>query len=93
MVNLPALVHRLQSWSMKDLVHLLLPRVWFACTKCSDVWPAREKITIFFPVVLPPVVSSPASLSGGVGVQLRWEKAWPCHGECPGEVNVVVGRL
>ena len=51
------------------------------------------KIPIFFPVVLPPVVSSPASPSSGVGVQLRWAKAWPCHSGCPGEVNVVVGRL
>jgi len=51
------------------------------------------KITIFFPVVLPPVVSSPASPSSGVGVQLRWAKAWPCHSGCPGEVNVVVERL
>ena len=42
MVNPPALVHRLQSWSMKDLVHLLLPRVRFTCTKCMDVWLARE---------------------------------------------------
>ena len=51
------------------------------------------KIPIFFPGVLPPVVSSPASPSSGVGVQLRWAKAWPCHGGCPGEVNVVAGRL
>ena len=32
MVNLPALVHRPQSRSMKDLVHLLLPRVRFTYT-------------------------------------------------------------
>ena len=51
------------------------------------------EIPIFFPVVLPPVVSSPASPSSGAGVQLRWAKAWPCHNGCPGEVNVVVGRL
>ena len=51
------------------------------------------KIPIFFPVVLPPVVSSPASPSSGVGVQLRWAKAWTCHSGCPSEVNVVVGRL
>jgi len=51
------------------------------------------KITIFFPVVLPSVVSSPASPSSGAGVQLRWAKAWPCHGRCPGEVNVVAERL
>ena len=51
------------------------------------------KIPIFFPSVLPPVVSSPASPSSGVGVQLRWAKAWPCHGGCPGEVKVVAGRL
>ena len=78
---------------MKDLVHLLLPRIWFTCTKCSDVWPARGKSQSSFPVMLPPVVSSPASPSSGVGVQLMWAKAWPCHGGCPGEVNVVVGRL
>ena len=35
MVTPPALVHRLQSRSMKDLVHLLLPRVWFTCTTWS----------------------------------------------------------
>ena len=35
MVNPPALVHRPQSRSMKDLVHLLLPRVWFTCTTWS----------------------------------------------------------
>ena len=35
MVNLPALVHRPQSQSMKDLVHLLLPRVRFTCTTWS----------------------------------------------------------
>ena len=35
MVNLPALVHRPQSRSMKDLVHLLLPRVRFTCTTWS----------------------------------------------------------
>ena len=29
MVNPPVLVHRPQSQSMKDLIHLLLPRVWF----------------------------------------------------------------
>ena len=51
------------------------------------------KIPIFFPCVLPLVMSSPASPSSGVGVQLRWAKAWPCHSGCPGEVNVVVGRL
>ena len=51
------------------------------------------KIPIFFPVVLPPVVSSSASPSSSAGVQLRWAKAWPCHSGCPGEVNVVVGRL
>ena len=51
------------------------------------------KIPIFFPVVLPSVVSSSASPSSGAGVQLRWAKAWPCHSGCPGEVNVVVGRL
>ena len=93
MVNLPTLVHRPQSWSMKDLVHLLLPRVWFTCTKCSDVWSARGKSQSPFPVMLPPVVSSPASPSSGAGVQLRWAKAWPCHGGCPGEVNVVAGQL
>ena len=43
MVNPPVLVHRPQSRSMKDLVHLLLPRVRFTCTKCTDVWPARGK--------------------------------------------------
>ena len=43
MVNPPALVHRPQSQSTKDLVHLLLPRVRFTCTKCTDVWPARGK--------------------------------------------------
>ena len=93
MVNLPALVHRPQSRSMKDLVHLLLPRVRFTCTKCTDVWPARGKSQSSFPVMLPPVVSSPASPSSGAGVQLMWAKAWPCHSGCPGEVNVVVGRL
>ena len=51
------------------------------------------KIPIFFPGVLPPVVSSPVSLSSDAGVQLRWAKAWPCHGGCPGEVNLVAGRL
>ena len=51
------------------------------------------KITIFFPVVLPPVVSSPASPSSGASVQLRWAKAWPCHSGCPGEVKVVVEQL
>ena len=51
------------------------------------------KIPIFFPGVLSPVVSSPASPSSGAGVQLRWAKAWPCHGGCPGEVNVVAERL
>jgi len=35
MVNLPVLVHRPQSQSMKDLVHLLLPRVWFTCMTWS----------------------------------------------------------
>ena len=49
------------------------------------------KIRIFFPVVLPPVVSSSASPYNGAGVQLRWAKAWPGHGGCPGEVNVVAG--
>ena len=43
MVNPPVLVHRPQSRSMKNLVHLLLPSVWFTCTKCSDVWPVRGK--------------------------------------------------
>ena len=43
MVNPPVLVHRPQSRSMKDLVHLLLPKVRFTCTKCMDVWPARGK--------------------------------------------------
>ena len=51
------------------------------------------KIPIFFPCVLPLVMCSPTSPSSGVGVQLRWAKAWPCHGGCPGEVNVVAGRL
>ena len=51
------------------------------------------KLPIFFPGVLPPVVSSPASPSSGAGVQLRWAKAWPCHGGCLGEVNMVAGRL
>ena len=93
MVNPPALVHRPQSWSMKDLVHLLLHSVRFTCTKCSDVWPARGKFQSSFPVMLRPVVSSPASPSSDPGVQLMWAKAWPCHSGCPGEVNVVVGRL
>ena len=35
MVNPPALVHRPQSRSMMDLVHLLLPRVWFSCMMWS----------------------------------------------------------
>ena len=35
MVNPPVLVHRPQSRSMKDLVHLLLPRVWFTCMTWS----------------------------------------------------------
>ena len=51
------------------------------------------KIPIFFPDVLLPVVSSPTSPSSSMGVQLRWAKAWPCHGGCPGEVNVVAGQL
>ena len=51
------------------------------------------KTPIFFPGVLPPVVSSPASPSSGAGVQLGWAKAWPCHSRCPGEFNMVVGRL
>ena len=42
---------------------------------------------------LPPTVSSPMSPSSDAGVQLRWAKAWPHHGGCPGEVNVVAGRL
>ena len=93
MVNPPALVHRPQSQSMKDLVHLLLPRVRFTCTKCTDVWPVRGKSQSSFPVMLPPVVSSPASPSSGAGVQLMWAKAWPCHSGCPSEVNVVVEWL
>ena len=35
MVNPAALVHRPQSRSMMDLVHLLLPRVWFMSTTWS----------------------------------------------------------
>ena len=35
MVNPPMLVHRPQSRSMKDLVHLLLPRVRFMSTTWS----------------------------------------------------------
>ena len=54
---------------------------------------SEGKIPIFFPYMLPPAVSSLASPSSGAGVQLRWAKAWPCHGGCPGEVNVVAGWL
>jgi hypothetical protein len=51
------------------------------------------KIPYSSPMGLPPAVRSPASLTRGAGVQLRWAKAWPCHSGCPGEVNVVVGWL
>ena len=88
MVNPPALVHRPQSWSMKDLVHLLLPTVRFTCTKCTDVWPVRGNSPCFFPGVLPPVVSSPTSLTHGAGVQFRWVKASPRYGKHNGEVEV-----
>ena len=90
MVNPPVLVHRpepvyeelgpLTPSQCSVHVHQVLRRV-------AD----EGKITIFFPVVLPSMVSSPASPSSGVGVQLRWAKSWPCHGGCPGKVNVVVG--
>jgi len=45
------------------------------------------KIPIFFPSVLPPVVSSPMSLTCGIGVQFRWVKASPCYGKHDGEVE------
>ena len=45
------------------------------------------KIPIFFPGVLPPVVSSPASLTRGAGVQFRCAKASPRYGKHDGEVE------
>ena len=40
-----------------------------------------------------PVVSSPASSYGGAGVQLRWGKAPPRHGDCDGGVGPIgLGR-
>ena len=83
MVNPPALVHRPQSWSMKDLVHLLLPRVWFTCTTWS--WSelggaARDVVDVVMvdegkmpsssPMGLPPAVRSPASPHDGASVRL-----------------------
>ena len=46
------------------------------------------KIPIFFPGVLPPVVSLPVSLSGGTGARLMLAKASPSLGECSGGVKV-----
>ena len=49
----------------------------------------ERKIPIFFPDVLPPVVSSPTSPFSGAGVQLRWAKESPGLGEYGGGVKVV----
>ena len=81
MVNPPALVHRPQSRSMVDLVHLFFPRVWFTCTTWS--WSelggaARDVVNVVIegkspfssPIGLPPVVRSPMSSHDGASVRL-----------------------
>ena len=71
MVNPPALVHRPQSWSMKDFGPLTPSQGSVHVHQVHGRVAGEGKIPIFFPVVLPPVVSSPASPSSGAGVQLR----------------------
>ena len=74
MVNPPVLVHRPQSRSMKDLVHLLLPRVRFTCTKCTDVWPARGKSPASSRRA-PTDGELPSEPTRGVGVQFKVGKS------------------
>ena len=41
--------------------------------------------------VFPSATCSPASCCNGSGVQLRWRKASPCHGDCNGGVRTTDG--
>ena len=76
MVNPPVLVHRPQSWSMRDLVHLLLPRVWFTCTTWS--WlelggAARDVVGVVGEGKIPFPFPNGASTGGEVtGEHPRW---------------------
>ena len=47
----------------------------------------------FFHGALPPAMCSSASSRNGLGIQLRWGKASPCHGDCNGGVRATDGAF
>ena len=47
----------------------------------------EEESSVSSPACFPPVMCSPVSSCNDSGVQLWWEKAFPCHGNCNGGVR------
>ena len=90
MVDQEALVHGPQTglqWSestlhLSGVVHV--HRV-HACVAGEGSLPCC--LADMFPLAM----SSPASSRNGSGVQLRWGKASPCHGDCNGGVRMTDG--
>jgi len=52
---------------------------------------STRPLLCFFHGMLPPATCSPVSSRNGSGVQLRWGKASPCHGDYNGGVRTTDG--
>ena len=85
-----ALVYGPKAGCMVDQVYLsFLGHGLRALGSC--VGGRRGRILYFLLGVLPPVMCSLASSRNGSGVQLWWEKAFPCHGNYNGGVRAIDG--
>ena len=76
---------------MVDRVHCHFPLAWLICIGCRAALLNSPLLLCFFHGALPPATCSPASSRNGSGIQLRWGKASPRHGDCNGGVRTTDG--
>ena len=85
------LVHGPKVGSMVDRAHRHFSSARLMCTGCRAALLTLPLLLCFFHGALPPATCSPASSRNGSGIQLRWGKASPCHGNYDGGVRATDG--
>ena len=82
-------VHGPKAGSMVDQVHLSPLSLWFTCTGCMGMLPARGGVSLVsYRGGAPAGGELAVRLRGGAGDELGRGKAFPGHGDCVGGVKV-----
>ena len=80
-------VHGPKAGSMVDQVHRPSSRLGSCAPGAGLRCSTRPLRLCFFHSMLPRATCSPVGSCNGSGVQLRWGKVSPCHGDCNGGVG------